>query len=88
MFGKVGSEHILQPTNNRHATLFRRRNHPGENVEVAVIGRMSIPENRVLVVLGARDGEVSSMKLEVVFLLAVIKQRSARNLPSSDPGRR
>ncbi len=49
-----------------------------------MIGSAGIFQNRVLVVLQVGRGEVSTVKIQVVFLLAVIRQRLARNLPSRD----
>ena len=41
-------------------------------------------DDRVLVVLGMRGGEVPAVKIEIVLPLAVIGQRLARNLSSCD----
>ncbi len=49
-----------------------------------MVGRTSVLEDRVLVVLGMRGGEVPAVKIEIVLLLAVIGQRLARNLSSGD----
>jgi hypothetical protein len=49
-----------------------------------VIRRARVLQNRVLVVLRMRRGEVPAMKIEVVLLLAVIGQRLARNLSSGN----
>src|SRR5882762_7879623 len=49
-----------------------------------MVGRASVLDHGVLVVLGMRGGEVPAMKIEIVFLLAVIGQRLARNLSSGD----
>ena len=50
----------------------------------AVVGRARVFENRVFVILRMRRGEISAVKIEIVLLLAVIGQRLARNLSSSD----
>ena len=81
---QVGAKHVLKPADDFHAALLGRREHFGQDVQVAVVGRARVLENRVLVVLGMRRGEVSAVKIEIVFLLAVIGQRLARNLPSGD----
>ena len=49
-----------------------------------MVGRARVLENRVLVVLGMRRGEIPAVKIEIVFLLAVIGQRLARNLSSGN----
>ena len=49
-----------------------------------MVGRTSVLENCVLVVLGMRGGEVPAVKIEVVFLFAVIRQGLARYLSSGD----
>ena len=81
---QVGAKHILHPADDLHAAFFGGRQHFGQNVQVAVVGRASVFENRVLVVLGMRGSEVPAMKIEIVLLLAVIGQRLARNLSSGD----
>ena len=81
---QVGAKHVLKPADDFHAALFGGREHFGQDVQVAVVGRASVLENRVLVVLRMRRGEVSAVKIEVVLLLAVIGQRLARNLSSGD----
>ena len=81
---QVGAEDVLQPADDFHAALLRRREHFGQDVQVAVVGRARVLEHRVLVVLGMRRGEIPAVKIEIVFLLAVIGQRLARNLSSGD----
>jgi hypothetical protein len=64
--------------------LFSSREHFGQDIQVAVVGCASAFENRVFVVLRMRGGEVPTVKIEIVLLLAVIGQRLARNLSSGD----
>ena len=49
-----------------------------------MVGRMSGFDDRVLVILRMRRGEIPAMIVEVVFLLAVIGEWVSRNLPSGD----
>ena len=49
-----------------------------------MIGRARFFEHRVLVVLRMRRSEISAMEIQVVFLLAVIRQGLSGNLPSGD----
>ena len=49
-----------------------------------MVGRPRVFENRILVVLGMRSGEVPAVKIEIVLLLAMIGQRLARDLSSGD----
>ena len=79
---QVGAKYVLQPADHLHPALLRRRQHFGQNVQVAMVGRAGVFENRILVVLRMRRGEVPAVKVEIVFLLAMIRQRLARNLPS------
>ena len=82
---QVGAKHVLKPADDFHAALLGGREHLGENIQVAVVGRARVLENRVLVVLRMRGGEVPAVEIEIVLLLAVIGQRLARNLPSRNP---
>ena len=82
--GQVGAKHVLQPADDFHAALLRRRQHFGQNVQVAVVGRARVFEDGVLVVLRMRRGEVAAVKIEIVLLLAVIGQRLAGNLSSGN----
>ena len=50
-----------------------------------MVRRASIFKNGILVVLGMGRGEVSPVKIQIVFLFAMIRQRLARNLPAGDP---
>ncbi len=81
---QIGAEHVLHPADDLHAALFSRREHFGQNIEVAVVGSVSGLDDRVLVVLGMRRGEIAAMIVEIVLLLAVIGQRLPWNLPSGD----
>ena len=81
---QVGAKHVLEPADDFHAALFGRREHFGQDVQVAVVGRARVLDHRVLVVLGMRGGEVPAVKIEIVLLLAVIGQRLARNLSSGN----
>ena len=56
----------------------------GEDIQIAVIGRASFLEDSILVELRVRRGEITTVEVEVVFLLAMIGKRLARNLPPSD----
>jgi hypothetical protein len=49
-----------------------------------MVGRARVLENRVFVELGMRGGEVAAVKIEVILLLAVIGERLAGDLPSSN----
>ena len=49
-----------------------------------MVGSARVRKNRVFVEFGMRRGEVSAVKIQVVFLLAVIRQRLPRNLSSRD----
>ena len=79
---QVGAKHVLKPADDFHAALLRRGEHFGQDIQVAVIGCARVLDDRVLVVLGMRRGEVAAVKIEIVFLLPMIGQRLARNLPS------
>ena len=39
MFGQVVAEDVFEPADDLHAALFRGREHLGENVEIAEVGR-------------------------------------------------
>src|SRR6185295_17505134 len=67
-----------------HATLLHCREHFGQDIQVAVVGSARVLDDRVSVVLRMRGGEVPVMKIEIVFLLAVIRQRLAWNLSSGN----
>src|SRR5579862_1099497 len=81
---QVRAEYILQPAYDFHAALFCCRENFGEDVEVSVVRGASLFENGILVVLSVGSGEISTMKIEIVLLLAMIGQWLARNLPSRD----
>ena len=81
---QVGTEHVLHPADDFQAALFRGREHFRQDIQVAVVGRMSGLDDRVLVVLGMRGGKVAAVIIEIVLLLAVIGQRVPWNLPSGD----
>ena len=49
-----------------------------------MIGRASFLEDGIFVELRLRRGEITTVEVEVVFLLAMIGKRLARNLPPSD----
>src|SRR5215469_9583578 len=49
-----------------------------------MVGRARLFKNSIFVVLRMRSGEISAVKIEIVFLLAMIGQGLARNLSSSD----
>ena len=49
-----------------------------------MVGGTCLFEDRVFVVMRMRRGEVAAVKIEIVFLPAVIGQRLARNLSSSN----
>ena len=81
---QVGAEDVFEPADHFHATLFGGRQHFGQDVQIAVVRGARVFEDRVLVVLRMRRGEVAAVKIEIVFLLAVIGQRLSGNLPSGD----
>ena len=47
-----------------------------------MIGRPGLLQNRIFVVVGMRRGEVSTVKVQVVLLLAMVGQRLTGNLAS------
>jgi hypothetical protein len=81
---QVGAKHVLKPADDLHAALLSRREHFGQDIQVAMVGRTSVFQNRVPVVLGMRSSKIPAMKTEIVFLLAVVGQRLTRNLSSGD----
>ena len=81
---QVGAKHVLKPADDLQATLLSGRDYFGQDVQIAVVRSACVLDDRVLVVLRMRCGEVAAVKIEVVFLLAVIGQRLARNLSSGD----
>src|SRR5262245_34317910 len=82
--GDVRANHILEPADDFHAALVRGRENVGEDVVVAVVGRLLGEDARVAVVLTMRRGELSAVKVVVVLLLAVIGERAAAQLASAD----
>ena len=82
--GQVFAENIFQPANHLHVAFFRRGDNFGEDVEIAVIGRARLFQDGIFVELRVRRCEIPAVKIEVVFLLAVIGQRLAGNLPAGD----
>jgi hypothetical protein len=74
---QVAAEDVFEPADDLHAALLGCREHFGQDVEIAVVGRACVFENSVLVVLRMRSGEISAVKIEIVLLLAVIGQRLA-----------
>ena len=48
---QVGAKHVLQPAEHLHATLFGDWNHFDEDIQVAMVRRTRILENRIFVVL-------------------------------------
>src|SRR5579863_7413377 len=75
---QVGAKHVLKPADDLHPALLCSWEHFGQNIEVAVIGRASVFENRVLVVLLLFSDTATTVKIEIVLLLAVIGKRLAR----------
>src|SRR5579863_7950422 len=79
---QVRAKHILKPADDVHPALLCSWEHFGQDIEVAVVGCASVYENGVLVDLGIRDQKITTVKNEIVLLLAVIGQRLTRNLSS------
>ena len=75
---KIFAKHIFQPANHLHAAFFCSRNDFRQNVEIAVVRRARFFQHRVLVKLRMRRREISAVKIEIVFLFAVIGQAVVR----------
>ena len=81
---QIAAEYVLEPANDLHAALLCCGKNFGQDIEVSVVGRACVFENSIFVVLRMRSGEISAVKIKIVFLLAMIGQRLAGNLSPSD----
>src|SRR5581483_108797 len=78
--GDIRPVYVFKPADGFNTAFFCCRKHGFQNVEIAVIGSARVLQNRVFVVLRVRSGEVSAVKIGVIFLLAVIWQRLSWHL--------
>jgi hypothetical protein len=81
---QVGAEYVFEPADDLHAALLCCGKNFGQDIEISMVGRTSVFENSILVVLRMRSGEISAVKVEIVLLLAMVGQWLARNLSSGD----
>jgi hypothetical protein len=56
----------------------------GDEVVIAVIRRPGLLERRALIKFRVQRGEIAAMKIRVLFLLAMVRQRLPRHLPAAD----
>ena len=82
--GHARIPHILAPGEYLYAPLLSYGYHHFEDVEVAVIGRLGVPDDCVLIELRMRRGIVAAMESLVVSLHAVIWKGVAFELPARD----
>src|SRR5437879_2117319 len=81
---KILAKDILVPAINFHSAPVSLGQHFSENIQLAVIRRARLLQSRILVKLSMGGGVISSVKIQIVFLLSVIGQRLIGNLTSSD----
>src|SRR5262249_29107675 len=82
--GYVIAEYIFVPAINFDATLVSLRQDFGDDVEVAVLGSARLLERCIAIEFRMRRGVVAAMKIEVVFLLAMVGQRTIPDLAPGD----
>src|SRR5262249_851965 len=82
--GHIVAKCIFVPAINFHPAPMRLGQNLPENVEAAVVGRFGLFERGVFVELLVRRGEIAAMKIQIVFLLAVVGQRMILDLAAAD----
>ncbi len=82
--GDVVAKRVFIPAIDFHSAPVRPGQDFRQDVQIAVVGRFCLFERRVTVKLRMRRGEIAAVKIQIVFLFSVIRQRAVRHLPAPD----
>src|SRR4051812_22398845 len=82
--GNVFAENVFIPTIDFDAALVGFRQNFGNDVEIAVVGSTRLFERGIAIEFGMRRGVVAAVKIEIIFLLAVVGQRAVPYLSAGD----
>ena len=81
---EVASKDIFIPAENLHAPRLCLRQNACEHVETGMVRSRNLFQGSTLVVVLVRVGKIAAVKFGIVFLLAMIRQRLAGNLPAGN----
>src|SRR5690242_17161272 len=81
---QVTAKNVFVPTESFHAAGLGFRNDASENVEARMVRSSDVLQRSVCVVLLVSASEVPAVKLGVVFLFAMVRQRPAGNLAAGN----
>src|SRR5262249_48949545 len=81
---KVIAKDVFVPAEDFHAARLCLRQDSSKNIKVSVIWSLDFLERCMAVVLFMSSGEVAAMKVGVILLLAMIRQRLTGNLAAGN----